>query len=101
MIPTIDMGLGSPRFAQWHASYRERGERIKTDVAATIFDSMERHHLHAGAVRRDLRAARASLEHRFCLLLYASGSDEALVEGLLAGDIEGDDDADVHAALAT
>lgn len=79
MIPTRNLGLEPERYDAWRESYRHRGEAVTTHVAGLIFETMSAHAMRADAVKRSLRGARKSLKQRFCLLLYASGGDEALL----------------------
>jgi hypothetical protein len=81
MIPVVRFDLDPERYRHWHESYQERGEAILHRVAGTVFDAMQAHGMDRERTLRALRKTRATLDDRFCLLLYASGGDEALLRG--------------------
>lgn len=79
MIPVSGLAIDPERYQSWHAAYRERGDALLDHVSALIEATMMREGLDREKTLRALRRARRGLDERFCLLLYASGGDEALM----------------------
>lgn len=86
-------------FEQWHRDYRERGAVIEEALGRTVFESLEAGDLSGS--RRYLRDRRASFEHKFCLLLYASGTDAELAAEIRGGMREPISDDELQSAIET
>lgn len=69
---------GHEDFERWSLGYHERGEVIAQAVGQIIFECMDEATGDPSEVRRRVRTRRASVGRRFCLLLYASSTDEEL-----------------------
>ena len=71
---------GQDDFDKWHREYREKAKLIEGAIADAVFDSLHLGDMHKAA--NYLRRSRESFEHRFCLLLYGSGTDPELASEL-------------------
>jgi hypothetical protein len=69
-------------YDEWNRGYQARGELLKSAISITIQDALTADRLDAA--RSIVRQRRARFPHKFCLLLYGSGPDEAIAAQIRA-----------------
>lgn len=68
-------------YNEWHQKYIQQGALITEALGQIIFKTMESSDLEEA--RKALRQSRNDFKHKFCLLLYASGTDEQVATNLV------------------
>jgi len=69
------------KYSKWLQQYQQRGAVIEKALGQAIFEAIKLGKLEEA--KKSLRGTRSTFEHKFCLLLYASGADEYVATELV------------------